>query len=816
MNPISSHTTAKGFQGLTVGAFESRMAVEMTRLIERFGGKPVVAASMREIPLEENTQALEFGRQLISGHVDMLILLTGVGTRVLVDVWKTHYPLEVIVDALSRTTLLVRGPKPALAVKELGLTPNLLVPEPNTWHDIVTTLDTYRPEGFADVRIGVQEYGMPNLDLLEALRCRGAIVQQVPVYRWGLPEDLNPLREAVSTFLASKIDILLFTNAAQVDHVLQVVRQNRQDDQFFQVANQTVIASIGQITSERLRSHGLPIDMEPSHPKMGILVKEASAQAQELLKRKRTQPVLISALYNPDVYPHPVQSVEMLETHISWVLLTGSIAYKIKKPVNLGFVDFSTLEKRQRACLDELRLNRRLAPDFYLEVVPISGTPISPNLKNEGNVFEYAVKMKQFPEENLLSSVLQRGDLREDHLDRLADDVAHFHAQIETADEHALFGSPECMRKATSETFEQMSSHVCDDRTVNDVNALQIWMENAHTVCQKDLGQRKRDGYIRECHGDLHLGNMVLTGDKIRIFDGIDFNENLRWIDVLSEVAFLVMDLKAWGHSSFSARFLNRYLEWTGDYEGLTLLRYYEVYRALVRAKVASFRLAERSLSLQDHNHLQQEYARYVNCAKCLIKTAPVGLILTHGLSGSGKTTMTQMVLQEISAIRIRSDVERKRLFGLKPDSPSSSSIDDNLYSRDATKATYQRLHQLAGRILDAGIPVLVDATFLRRDDRKRFKTLADHRKVPFYILDVYADETALRARLRSRYEKGLDVSDANETVLDRQLAESEPLDADEQSHVIRVKTDSGSERTQRRSWASHDLLKMIEHFSTS
>ncbi|NKB81869.1 MAG: AAA family ATPase [Nitrospirales bacterium] len=815
MNPIPAQTKPKGFQGLTVAAFESRMAVEMAKLIERFGGKPIVAASMREIPLEENTHALEFGRRLMAGQVDMLILLTGVGIRVLVDVWKTHFPIEGITDALSRTTLLVRGPKPALVVKELGLTPDLVVPEPNTWHDILSTLDAFRPRGFADVKIGIQEYGMPNLDLLQALRDRGAIVQQVPVYRWGLPDDLGPLRKAIAAFLASEIDVVLFTNAVQIDHVLQIVHKDQQTEQFLQVAHRTVMASIGQITSDRLRSHGLPVDMEPSHPKMGILVKEVSGRAQELLKRKRERApsALIAALHNPAVYSHAIQPVDVLETHISWVLLTGTVAYKIKKPVNLGFVDFSTVEKRHKACLEELRLNQRLAPDLYLEIMPISGTPTMPNFNNDGTVFEYAVKMKQFPHDALLPSVLERTALREDHLDSLADDLAHFHEHIAVADQHSEFGSPDRIHQAVKETFDQVPLNFLNGQSRESLNALKAWMEKTHAACLEDFRRRQYEGHIRECHGDLHLGNMVLRDDRIQVFDGIDFNENLRWIDVLSEVAFLAMDLKAWGRFDLSARFVNRYLEWTGDYHGLTLLRYYEIYRALVRMKVASLRLTQKPLLLHDQDCLKKDYNRYAKLAERFMKVTPVGVILMHGLSGSGKTTISQMVLQETGAIRIRSDVERKRLFGHKPDCRSDASIDSELYAHDATHVTYQHLHMLTEQILDARFPVLLDATFLRQHDRKQFQALANDRNIPFYILDLSADEMVLRRRLRSRHEEGCDASDATEIVLDRQLAEAEPLEEDEEPHVIRIVSGSVIEPTQRTSWACDDLLMMMDRF---
>ena len=277
----------KGFDGLTVAAFESRMTEEMTRLITRYSGQPLVAPSMQEIPLENNTQALEFGDRLIAGHMDMLILLTGVGTRTLVDVWKTRFSLESITKALSQTTLVARGPKPIAALRELGLTPQLPVPEPTPWHDVLNTLDSHRPEGLDSLNIGVQEYGVSNQDLLEGLTARGANVTRVPVYRWALPENVSPLRNVLASIIADKVDVCLITNAAQVDHIFQVLDQDHQTLPFRKAMKRIMIASIGQIASERLRSHDLPVDYEPSHSKMGILVKESSEQASDILDRKR-------------------------------------------------------------------------------------------------------------------------------------------------------------------------------------------------------------------------------------------------------------------------------------------------------------------------------------------------------------------------------------------------------------------------------------------------------------------------------------------------------------------------------------------------
>lgn len=273
-----------GFDGLTVAAFESRMAVEMTRLIERHGGKPLVAPALREIPLEDNSAALQFGERLMREGLDVLVLMTGAGTTALFEVLQSRYSKSDLAAALKHTVLIARGPKPVAALKALGFPPTFTVPEPNTWVDVVSTLDAHRP--VQGLRVAVQEYGLPNRDLLEALSQRGAQVTPVPVYRWALPENTAPLKHVISRILAGQVQVMLVTNAAQIDHVVQVAEQEGQTVPFKEACKKLVVASIGPTASERIRSHGLPVDFEPSHGKMGILAKETSEQTHRLLKTK--------------------------------------------------------------------------------------------------------------------------------------------------------------------------------------------------------------------------------------------------------------------------------------------------------------------------------------------------------------------------------------------------------------------------------------------------------------------------------------------------------------------------------------------------
>jgi uroporphyrinogen-III synthase len=276
--------TKVDFQGLTVAAFESRMATEITRLIERYGGRPLVAPALREVPLEDNQAAREFGLRLLDGQVDLLILLTGVGTTALFDLLKTHHPSSSIMAVLQQTIIVTRGPKSVAALKAVGLQATLTAPEPNTWTELIAMLDQHRP--VKGLRVAVQEYGISNPDLLNALEERGAEVFPVPIYKWTLPENLGPIRQVLNEIIAERVKVILITNAIQVDHVMEVLEQDGKVERFRASLNKIVVASIGPTASERLRHHDWPIDFEPSHPKMGTLVKEASEQVSNILNRK--------------------------------------------------------------------------------------------------------------------------------------------------------------------------------------------------------------------------------------------------------------------------------------------------------------------------------------------------------------------------------------------------------------------------------------------------------------------------------------------------------------------------------------------------
>jgi len=494
------------------------------------------------------------------------------------------------------------------------------------------------------------------------------------------------------------------------------------------------------------------------------------------LDQAQRQRRLIEALRDPSVYAHAVDAVEVIETHISTVLLAGDFAYKIKKPVDLGFVDFTRLDDRRFYCEEELRLNSRLAPSLYLEVVGFTGKPDAPEFDGEGNeAFEYAVRMRRFDQDQLLDRVIATDDLPAAIMDNIADAVAAFHMRIPAADGASGYGTPDSVFAAMKENFEALRPRVKHPERAGQLQRLEDWTRRRFEELRPLLVIRLKHGSIRECHGDMHLGNMALIGDHVEIFDGIEFNAALRWIDVINEIAFLTMDLDHRDHPALGWRFLNRYLEHTGDFDGLTLLPFYQVYRALVRAKVAAIRSGQDDIDKRQENAAIEDCHRLLDIAEGYTRETRPALFITCGLSGSGKTTFSRDFAQRYGAIHLRSDVERKRLFGLEPGASSGSGLGADMYSATASRLTYEQLLDLARELLAEGHKVIVDATFLERAQRHDFAALARDSDTPFAVSHLDLPEPVLRERIRARAERGGDASEADTAVLDYQLGRIQP-----------------------------------------
>ncbi len=498
-----------------------------------------------------------------------------------------------------------------------------------------------------------------------------------------------------------------------------------------------------------------------------------------------TGSALIKALSKAGAYEHEITAVSIVETHISWVLLTGKYAYKIKKPVNFGFLDFSTLEKRRFFCYEELRLNRRLVADLYIDVVPITGKPDHPKMGGAGEAIEYAVKMIQFPAGLTLSERAERGQLGSDEIDQIIGIIADFHETVAKADENSPYGDSECIKHWFLENFDHIRPLLIDDKHKLQLQEIQTWGNDEWNNRAGLMQLRKRQGHVRECHGDLHLSNMTLINGKVTLFDCIEFNPKLRWIDVVSEVAFLVIDLLHFGYDCYAYRLLNYYLQCTGDYQGMALLRYYLVYRALVCAKVSLLRHVQQSTVF---GQACLKYVEYANLAERFTQVGQVALIITHGYSGSGKSTMAGLLAEKIGAVQIRSDIERKRLFGYRAQEHTDSGLDSGLYTQEAGRKTYLRLAGCAKAVIEAGFPAIVDAAFLKTEQRDQFRQLADECGVQFLIVDFQASDEELCRRIRQRQN---DVSEATIDVLRHQQQSAQPLSAGEQAYVITINTES-------------------------
>ncbi|MEX0829478.1 MAG: AAA family ATPase [Nitrospirales bacterium] len=493
----------------------------------------------------------------------------------------------------------------------------------------------------------------------------------------------------------------------------------------------------------------------------------------------------IERLKNPKSYLHPVEQVRLVETHISWVALTGSYAYKIKKPVKYSFVDFSTLERRRWFCEEEVRLNRRLAPEVYLGIVPITGSPAHPQIDGQGDPFEFAVKMKQFSSDQEVSDILASGEKADAYISQLADKIATFHAHLEKAGQDSPYGTLDMVWQPMKECLQEFPLHLLTQHSREFWTHIEQWAQQEWRNLSDVFLCRKQGGFVRECHGDLHLGNIALFEGKVCVFDALEFEPRLRWIDVLSEVAFLVMDLEKHGHLDLAFVFLNRYLEWTGDYEGLRIFRPYQVYRAVVRAKVGGLRLSQLAEHGAEEAKAKCDMTGYLELAHRFIARPTPALILMHGVSGTGKTTVSTEILKAMGAIRIRSDVERKRLFGSGQESKDTVPFKAGLYHPDMTVRTYDQMRDFARTLLQAGFSVVVDATFLQQQQRELFSQLGKEQVCDWFIVDVFASESVLKERIERRYRKGRDASDATVEVMKRQQETEESLTQEELRNVI-------------------------------
>lgn len=508
-------------------------------------------------------------------------------------------------------------------------------------------------------------------------------------------------------------------------------------------------------------------------------------------------PPLIRSLLSPSRYPQPVDRVDLIETHGAWVLLAGDWAYKIKKPVRFAFMDFGTLAQRQAACETELRVNRRFATrdpatQLYQNVLPLLGSAQEPHWgapEQASKAIECAVQMRRFDGSRQLDHLCAQGALTADHLHTLAQDLAAFQARAQVAPADSAWGDTDeviAFARDNLTTLRERLTGACDTKTLN---TLARWTDARFAQIKPLLTERLRQGRVREGHGDLHLANLVLIGKTVLPFDAIEFNDALRWIDTASDIAFLWMDLLHQQQAGLANRFLSDWLDASGDTTAPAVLPFFAAYRALVRAKIAAIRSTQPG---SDASAAQAEARAYVALALRIAEPPTPQLVITHGLSGSGKTWVSgRWLLAEPSGrvIRLRSDVERKRLHGLGALAASGSGLNSGLYAPETHGDTYASLLARAADFLRQGWSVLVDAAFLRQHERQAFANLATDQGVPFHLLAPEAPLAVLRERIAARQAHGNDASEATLAVLEQQLNWVEPLNDTER--VQRLPTPS-------------------------
>jgi aminoglycoside phosphotransferase family enzyme/predicted kinase len=491
----------------------------------------------------------------------------------------------------------------------------------------------------------------------------------------------------------------------------------------------------------------------------------------------------IADLLRPEAYTHAVRRVELRETHLSWVLLTGQFAYKIRKSVRFDFIDQRSPTTREHLGREELRLNQRLTNDLYLGMVPIRSGPDGRwTLRGIGPEVEYAVQMRQFNSDDEMPRRMARGMVTRDEITDLGRRLAAFHAHAPIASNNSPYGAIESLRAVISQNVSSL--------TVQDSDAIQPrwrqrllrWTEQELDRLQPVFAARKSQGHIREGHGDLHGRNIVWWQGHWMPFDALEFDPALRWIDVINDIAFLFADLLTHERKDLAYALMNAYLEFSGDYAGLPLLRFYSVYRALVRAKVDGLQLKEASTEADPNLRmdLRSRQLHRVRVAEQLIDMPRPALILMHGHAGSGKTWVSERLLERLPAMRVRSDVERKRLAG------SSAA---SLYAPETTQRTYNHLLALARATLEGGFNLIVDANFATADQRAPFRGLARALDRTFLILSCHATRPVMEDRVQRRAAAGNDASDADLAVLHAQLARAEPLPDNELRETIEVNT---------------------------
>ncbi|MBN2606573.1 MAG: AAA family ATPase [Thiotrichales bacterium] len=493
---------------------------------------------------------------------------------------------------------------------------------------------------------------------------------------------------------------------------------------------------------------------------------------------------LIDQLSASDLYPHPVEVITTIETHISIVFLTGQFAYKLKKPVNFGFLDFSTLEQRKNFCRLELALNKRTAPEIYLEVVPLYAhhDRLSFTQSNDSEPVEYLVKMNQFDPNYVLGRFLRENTLEFEQIENLATQISNFHQQAEACPTDLIYGHPDDAVHPMLENFPSLIQTFEHPEVRYRLTQLAQWTHFKQKQLYPLLERRKQDGFVKACHGDMHLDNITLINEKPVLFDGIEFNDQFRWIDTINDLAFLLIDLDYRQQTALRRQLLSLYMNQTSDYKALELLRFYQTYRAMVRAKITALRYHQLDKNSREAEDCWQMALDYIKQAEGYAYDVPeTKIILMQGIAGSGKSHYAQQLLNEVDAIIISSDIERKRLYGVSPLHRVAEEEKSELYSAEMNQRTYETLYDLTETIVKAGYSVIVDATFLKYQHREVFMELAEKLNADYRVVYIEPEIDLIEQNIEQRLYKNDSPSDATIDIMHRHLEQLEPPLNDEE-----------------------------------
>ncbi len=484
----------------------------------------------------------------------------------------------------------------------------------------------------------------------------------------------------------------------------------------------------------------------------------------------------LKSLLKPDAYPEKVSAVELIQTHVSYIFLTDRHAYKIKKAVDFGFLNFSTIDRRRFYCNEEVRLNQRLCPDIYEGVAELRETSGGASFHGDGAIIDYAVKMKRLPADRMLDRLVDAGNVTAVDMRRISSVIAEFHRTAPTSPATAEYGRLERIMYNWQENFDQVIPFENSTLPARDRELLRSWVVQFAADHEGQFQKRVDEGFIRECDGDIHLENICLDDGAVHIFDCIEFNERFRCCDTAADIAFLLMDLDYHGRHDLSDDVINEYVSITGDQGMEDLIDFYRIYRAFVRGKVESFRLNDTGISPDDQASARARAAKYFRLARGYLERRRLTpcLFITCGLMGSGKSTLAAQLAFELGMVSFSSDTARKLAAGLTPETPVRDAYGEGLYSRQTSEATYAELLNRAEEQLQKGCSVVIDAGFILTSQRIPFAELAKRHDIPLIILHTACNDAENRRRLLEREAGGKSVSDGRLELLASQATRFE------------------------------------------